>query len=262
MPFHQKGNLQYYTHSIFDDLGVEHGYFTRHGGVSPKPWDTLNLGSGQDNPKRVSENRSRVFNTIGRDPASIFDVWQVHSDNVVCTDRSRSDSDNGYQKADGILTNNPEVTLLMRFADCVPILLYEPNLRVAGIAHAGWQGTLKGIVYSTIETMIKVYEVRPSEILAGIGPSIGPDHYMVGEEIAIQVHSIFGSDTSKVLIDQDGSYRFDLWNANRLMLERSGINQIEVSEICTACHNDDWFSHRADHGKTGRFGAYIFINDN
>jgi copper oxidase (laccase) domain-containing protein len=103
------------------------------------------------------------------------------------------------------------------------------------------------------------YGCRPADIRAGIGPSIGSDHYEIGAEVVSQVRSAFGPD-APILLESRGSITyFDLWSANRLHLERAGVEQIEVAGLCTACHTDDWFSHRAEKGRTGRFGAAIAL---
>jgi copper oxidase (laccase) domain-containing protein len=142
MPFHQAGVLRYFTFDLFDQHGLIHGLFTRHGGVSPAPWDSLNLGGTVgDERANVIENRRRLFEALDRPVESIFDSWQVHGREVICVDRPRP-LDAPHPKADAILTDRPEITLFMRFADCVPILLYDPVRRVAGMVHAGWQGTV------------------------------------------------------------------------------------------------------------------------
>jgi len=166
-----------------------------------------------------------------------------------------------HEKADAILTNHPQVTLFMRFADCVPILLYDPIHRVVGLAHAGWQGTLLKIAQITVERMSSEYGADPGEILAAIGPSIGPDHYEIGMDVAEKVNSVFSNDSPKLLLNREGKVYFDLWQANHFILEMAGIKRIQVAGLCTACHTSDWYSHRAEHGKTGRFGALIALKE-
>jgi copper oxidase (laccase) domain-containing protein len=100
----------------------------------------------------------------------------------------------------------------------------------------------------------------PGDILAGIGPSIGPDHYEVGPDVVSQVRQAFGQSASRLLTDHAGATHFDLWTANRLALEKAGVWQIELAGLCTACHTEDWYSHRAERGRTGRFGAIIALN--
>jgi len=190
----------------------------------------------------------------------VYDVWQVHSAEVICTDVPRP-RDITHKKADAILTDNPKITLFMRFADCVPILFFDPVKKVVGVAHAGWQGTVKGVVTATVDKMASEYGSRPSDIRTGIGPSIAAHHYEVGPEVVHQVRESFGTKADSLLPSQNGSVYFDLWAANHHLLELAGVREIEISGLCTACHPEDWFSHRGERGQTGRFGALIALSD-
>ena len=256
MPIFQHNGLRYFQ---FESLQTKHAIFTRHGGVSPKPWGSLNVGGTVgDNLERVRQNRIRSFEAMERAPESIFDVWQVHSADVVCA-RTPRPLDEAYRQADIILTDQPRVTLFMRFADCVPILLYDPRQGVVGLAHAGWMGTLRDVAHWTVEAMRKNYNSNPADIIAGIGPSIGPDHYEIGADVILKVMQKYGDEAEHLLKSHNGKIHFNLWETNRLSLERAGVGRIEVSGICTACHTQDWFSHRAEKGRTGRFGALISL---
>ncbi len=256
MPFIQHNGLRYFQ---FDSLRTRHAIFTRHGGVSPEPWGSLNVGGTVgDDLTRVKKNRLLSFDALSCAPESIFDVWQVHSADVVCANAPRP-VDESYRRADIILTDRPNVTLFMRFADCVPILLHDPRHAIIGVAHAGWMGTLRDVATSAIHTMQKQYGSNPADILAAIGPSIGPDHYEIGADVILQVMQKFGDESELVLKSHNGKIHFNLWEANRLLLERSGVDQIEVSGVCTACNTHDWFSHRAEKGRTGRFGALLSL---
>jgi YfiH family protein len=261
MPFHQSGAIRFYTFDSFDDAGVTHAIFTRQGGVSPKPWDSLNLGgTGGDDPARVVKNRLLIFQTIDRNPETIYDVWQVHSAEVARADAPRKPQV-PHQQADAIITTKPDVTLMMRFADCVPILLYDPVQHAAGLVHSGWPGTVKRVAQSAVEAMNKAYGTRPNDLLAGIGPAIGPDHYQIGPDVEEQVRRVFGSETSVLLQAANGGVQFDLWAANRLILEECGVQHVEMAGLCTVCHREDWYSHRGDKGRTGRFAVLMAINN-
>lgn len=259
MRYHQPDEIRYYTFEMFDqEPGLIHAVFTRHGGISPAPWASLNVGGLRgDDPVRVMENRVRAFQELNRDPNSVYDVWQVHSADVICTEEPRPP--HPHVRADAILTDRPEITLFMRFGDCVPILLYDPRRHVAGIAHAGWLGTVRGTVTNTVDRMQSVYGSQPEEILAAIGPSIGAHHYEVGSEVISAVQGKFFEDAEYLLPEVDGAVHFDLWAANRLLLERAGVQNIEVAGLCTACHLENWYSHRGENGNTGRFGVLIAL---
>jgi purine-nucleoside/S-methyl-5'-thioadenosine phosphorylase / adenosine deaminase len=258
MIFQDRGKVRYYQFESFDNSTCQ-AIFTRRGGVSPEPWATLNMGGTVgDDLQRVNENRQRGLADLGRDPVTVFDVWQVHGVETVIA-RSPHVPGTPHQQADAIITDQPGLTLMMRFADCVPVFLHDPVHKIIGIAHAGWLGTVRGIIPATLEAIKTNFGSNPADIIAGIGPSIGPDHYEVGAEVVTQVQKTFGVDASSLLVKEGEHTFFDLWAANRMQLEAAGINHIEISGLCTACHTEDWFSHRAEHGQTGRFGAIFAL---
>lgn len=240
---------------------VAHGFFTRLGGVSPDPFDSLNLSiSTGDSREHVRQNRDLIFDVMDRPNSSMFDVWQVHSDTVMCTDTPRNLVEQPI-KADAVFTNNPQVTLLMRFADCVPILIYDPVRKVVGIIHAGWQGTVNQIAIKSINRIAEQYQCNPDDLQAVIGPAIGPDHYEVGEDVYNRASVVFETKDGVLERSINGSWMFDLPKANEVLLKRAGVHSIYQSEICTACDVNNWYSHRAEKGKTGRFAALIGLCD-
>jgi len=211
-----------------------------------------------DDPARVRENRYRTFAAFNRSRESIFDVWQVHSADVAFGEKPRS-PDTPYLKADVILTDKPEITLFMRFADCVPILLGDPVRKVVGIVHAGWIGTVKRVAETAVRAMQARYGCQPRNIRAAIGPSICVDHYAVGPEVIHQAQEALGKQADRVLVNHGDEVHFDLWETNKITLEETGVRCISVANLCTAGQPDDWFSHRGERGKTGRFGAIIAL---
>ena len=150
MTFHTRDGIRYLTFDSFP--GITQAVFTRHGGLSPEPWSSLNFGGTVgDDRQRVRENRQRAFHALNRDPNSMYDVWQVHSADVVISTAPHPHFNNPPEfKADAIITDNPSVTLFMRFADCTPILLHDPKKGVVGIVHAGWMGTVKKAVEAAV----------------------------------------------------------------------------------------------------------------
>jgi YfiH family protein len=260
MTFHDQGEFRYYTFPLLDAARLPHAILTRRGGVSREPYHSLNVGSSVgDDPECVRENRRRAFALFNRDPQSAPELFQVHSTRILLG-RPRVAGET-LPQADGVVTDSPSLTLLMRFADCVPILMYDPVRHAAGIAHAGWKGTLAGVATSAVEALREHFGSRPEDLLGGIGPSIGPDHYPVGEELAGAFRSAFGPAAEAWLQRRADGVHLDLWAANEFVLRRSGVEKIENSGICTACHTDDWFSHRAEHGRTGRFGAMVWLGE-
>jgi YfiH family protein len=254
---HQAGSIKYYQFASFEDQGLYHAVFTRHGGISPSPWKSLNFGASVgDDGKRVQQNKENALAAIGIGMDSVYDVHQVHSNDIVITEHALP-PDGIHIKADAMITRMPGVTLMMRFADCVPILLFDPVNRVVGLSHAGWKGTINKIAGKTVEKMKATYGTDPDSLLVGIGPSIGPDHYSVGADVVEQVVSSFGDSSDQLLLSHQGKSYFDLWKANIINLTEVGVNKIEIAEICTQCRLDDWYSHRGEQGETGRFGVVL-----
>jgi len=258
MNFQTSGGLRYYQFESLTHPDLTHAVFARHGGVSDGHFSSLNLSiSTGDTRENVRENRRRAFRALSRDPESIADLWQIHSASVVVVDGPRGEHYDS-EKADALITNNPAATLFLRFADCVPILLFDPQRHAVGIIHAGWKGTLLKASAAAVKAMAETYGSRPADLRAGIGPSIGPCHYAVGPEVVAQTRAAFpGAD--ELLVPVNGGHHLDLWAANALALREMGVEQIELSHLCTVCHTDEFFSHRGEQGKTGRFGALIAL---
>jgi len=254
----RKEGLTYYQFDLWPDM--THGIFTRDGGTSQAPWASLNLGGNVgDDPKAVRLNHELMYAALGLSERRACTVWQVHSaDVVIVTNPVRGRR--WLALADGMITDRPDTPLAMRFADCTPLLFRDPTSGVVGIAHAGWRGTVQGIARHMVEAMVQAYGCKPSNIQAGIGPGIGPERYQVGEEVVTAVQEYFGTIEGMIRRDHaDKTAYFDLWAANRLDLERAGVEQIEVAGICTAQRTHEFFSHRAEKGRTGRFGAVLSL---
>lgn len=256
--------LVYYR---FDNLpDVKHGVFTRLGGVSSGQWASLNIGGTVgDDPEAVRQNHALIYEAMQVNAARACTLWLVHSADVVVVDGPVQER-RWIAQADGMLTDKPDTPLVMRYADCTPVLFYDPTKGLIGIAHAGWRGTVTGMCANMVKEMAQRFGCNPAEIRAAVGPAIGPERYQVGEEVVAAVQQYFGTTNGGMqegpLIrrdPEDGTAYFNLWAANRLDLERSGVGQIEVAGMCTAANTDEFFSHRAEHGRTGRFGVVISL---
>jgi polyphenol oxidase len=168
-------------------------------------------------------------------------------------------------QADGMVTDQVDLPLVMRYADCTPLVVYDARRGVIGVGHAGWRGTVNGMAASVVQAMVDCFGCRPADLQAGIGPSIGPTRYQVGEEVVAAAQARFGGDLIAQQIIQrdpaDGTAYFNLWQSNRLEFERIGLDpaQIQVAGLCTAAHTDEFFSHRAEKGRTGRFGMVVSL---
>lgn len=254
----EREGLVYYRFEMWPQL--KHGIFTRKGGVSAEPWASLNVGGNVgDDPGAVRENHVRMYDALGVRGDRACTVWQVHSADVVLVDgpvRGRR----WLEAADAMITDRADTPLSMRFADCTPLLFVDPVRGVIGVAHAGWRGTAQGMGSAVVQAMADAYGSRPADIQAGIGPSIGPAHYQVGEEVVEAVEHYFGTTDGLISRDPaDGSAYLNLWEANRLDLERAGVGEVAVAGLCTVERNDEFFSHRHERGRTGRFGVVLSL---
>lgn len=214
-------------------------------------------GTVGDDPENVKGNLDLLISTVGYGLGQLAQVRQIHSAKVI-TARGPMDA---IQKGDAIITNTPGLLLLMRFADCVPILFLDPVKHAVGIAHAGWQGTIKEITLHTVRAMERQFQSNPADLLTGIGPSIGPDHYVIGTDVIERAETVFPNTIEEILIKDDDGVKLDLWKANTITLEKAGVKNIELAGICTACNLDDWYSHRGEKGKTGRFAGVIGLRN-
>ena len=237
--------------------------FGRAGGVSEGPYSSLNVSFAvKDDAESVRVNRARMVGAVGWESHSAVGARQVHGREVVQVVREMAGGPD-LPDCDALVTDEPGVLLLLKFADCVPITLWDPVRKVVGLAHAGWRGTILGIPGATVEFMVERYGSRPSDILAGIGPSIGPCCYQVGPEVVRLADQAFAG-AGVVQRDSDAEMRLDLWTANSETLMRAGVPEemISVAGICTRCHSDLFFSHRAVGGQlAGRFGVVAGIRD-
>lgn len=253
-------DLAYYQFDRFCEDGLVHGCFTRLGGVSQAPWQSLNTGhTVGDDLEHVRENHERICRALDIQRSDMVSPHQVHSATVrVVDERERGQV---CEQTDALVTATPGVYLMLRFADCVPVLFYDPVRRVVGLAHAGWRGTVACIARATVRKMVDVFGCQPAEIRAGIGPSIGPCCYEVGDEVVDAVRDAFPDATQLLQLQESGRWHLDLWAANRYQLALEGLADVEVSGLCTACRTDEWFSHRAEQGRTGRLGAVIGLRE-
>ncbi|HUU41074.1 MAG TPA: peptidoglycan editing factor PgeF [Desulfatiglandales bacterium] len=247
---------------------IKHFVSTRTGGISKPPYNSLNLGFHVgDNPEDVLNNRKRLSSALKIPLNQFTTAGQIHSDKVsIISEGSRGKGGTNHKDAidgaDAMVTNVADICLIVLVADCVPILFFDPQKEVVGIAHAGWRGTLKCIAKNTVRTMETAFGSLTKDIIVGIGPSIGPCCYKVGPEVISQVRGVFHAANEYIVNESgDGTGYLDLQKANLKQLLHAGIEKknIETASICT-CHNPDlFFSYRHQKGYTGRFGAGIFL---
>lgn len=255
------GTVFYQAENLLQFSNLAHGVTTRHGGVSPAPFDTLNLSAHVgDEPERVNENLARVHHALALDRAATVDASQAQAAQVArITENERGTR---IQGVDGLITNVRGIPLLLRFADCAPILLYDPKHQAIGIAHAGWRGTVAKVLTNTVRAMQDAFGTAPQALVACIGPSIGPCCYEIGADVQARVENAFPETHARLLAINGappGGMHLDLWQANALQLHALGVAQIEVARVCTADHTHDFYSWRREHAVTGRFAALIAL---
>ncbi len=244
--------------------GVAHGFSTREGGVSEGIYASLNLGLNRgDAREKVLENYRRFTAAIGADYDGIVCAKQVHGDTVravTTADRGKGIHVPGDFEADGLVTDVPGLCLAVFTADCLPILLYDPVRRVAAAVHAGWRGTAMGIAGRAVEKMTDGYGCRPGDILAAIGPGISLCCFETDEDVPNAMTEAMGAGALRYIqVRDNGKFHVDLKGMNALRLERAGLTpeHIALSDVCTMCSHDRFWSHRATRGQRGSMAAMI-----
>ena len=237
---------------------------TRLGGASTGPHAALNLGLhvGDDNVTVVA-NRRAFFSAFGLPFERSVWCKQVHADTVAVIDSAhagagREDDTQAIGGTDALVTDVPDLPLCVMMADCVPVVLYDPEHHALGLAHAGWRGTVKRICSRTVETMTAQYGTDPAALVAAIGPSIGPEHYEVGANVITAAREAYGDAPILRALD-GGNALFDLWAANEHDLRSAGVTQVEMPDTSTVGALDEFYSHRFEAGDgvphTGRFAT-------
>ena len=225
-----------------------------------------NIGfSDRENPEIIQHNRRSLAEAAGFEVERLITARQVHSATVRIVTaeeagRGALDRESRIPATDALVTNQPGICLMVLAADCVPVLLFEPEKRVVAAVHAGWRGTAAEIVGVTVRVMQEHFGCDPQRVVAAIGPSIGKCCFEVGEEVARVFQQLFPGNQAIVgLGKQPGKYQVDLCEANRKELLACGVKNenIEVAGMCSVCHPDLFFSYRREGEKAGRFGAGI-----
>lgn len=250
---------QFHLLQKFSDQ-IDHAIFTREGGISKKPFDSLNVRFGiGDDHEGVARNRFFVCNALDIKPELLISADQTHSKNVQIIDeeflryRRKSEEIAGF---DAFVTDLDHVALMIQVADCQALLMYEPSKRVVAAIHAGWKGLSQDISGETISVLQSHYGVDPRNLIVCIAPSLGP------------CCSFFSNPESELPASFtpyiDVKKRVDLWSYSLAQLERHGIQKrnMELAKICTQCDRQKrFFSFRSEHGITGRFGVVIALRD-
>lgn len=238
--------------------GFHHGFTTRAGGVSRAPFDSLNLGGKWgDQPAHVAENRRRFRLAAGGQ--EIFLATQVHgAESVVVSPEARPEVIASV-RADAIIATAP-ATVGVYVADCVPALIADARTGACAAVHAGWRGTVTGVLPATLRRMVAEVGTQLRDVRIAIGPSIGPCCFEVGPEVVMAAEAAFpGARAAGAIVERLPRPHVDLWLLNRLAAESLGVppDAIDVAAICTSCDRARFFSYRRDHGQTGQLVAFI-----
>lgn len=254
---YQKINLNELAAYQFEALaGTVNAVFTRAGGISPVPWAGLNMGLAVgDLPANVAHNFAGACRALAVSPERTASCHLIHGNRVLAA-TTENIAELRAQKADALITAEPGLTLTMRFADCTPLLFFDPVHRSVGLAHAGWRGTMQNVVGAVVTAMGTEFGSCPADIRLVIGPSLGPCCYQVQADVFEAAVASF-EDPAVLFEEREQGLYFDMWQANARQARRAGLTQVVVSRLCTACHTAEFFSHRAEKGRTGRFGAFL-----
>ncbi len=239
-------------------------FTTRWGGISTGECAEMNLTFRRnDQPENVIENYRRLCGALGIDPSCLALSHQVHGVTVLEPDETllgtKTPSEGRDPEGDAWITDRPGIALVRHHADCVPVYLLDPVRHCIGLAHAGWKGTVDSIASVTVEAMQTRFGCDPADMLAVIGPSIGPCCFEITENVIEPLTVNFPGQT--FVREENGRHYGDLWACNRYQLERSGIpaERIEVMGVCTACHTETYFSHRREKGHTGTMASLLML---
>nr|MDD6336252.1 peptidoglycan editing factor PgeF [bacterium] len=251
---HENQGIAWWSAPQLEALGLRHGVSERMGGISPAPWNSLNVGgSVGDEQARVAANHTRLMQAMGAENLAQHKTHQVHGTILMEAGPANMRGVQPQPEADGLYTDKRGHVLVKHFADCVPVFVYAPKSGLLALVHAGWRGTVADIAGLAAQKLVQL-GADAGGLYAAIGPSIGPCCFEVGEDCAAHFEP-------GVVLRGAGKPHVDLWQANARFLMQAGVKpgHITLAGLCTACHTDAFFSHRAEKGKTGRFAAVAWM---
>lgn len=258
---HGEENLRALVCEPLEREGFANAFSTRGGGVSAYPDASLNLaGFDEDSAENIRENRRRFVSLVGGEWA-LAACWQVHGREVRVV-RDASEASNESERCDALATGLPGLLLGVKTADCVPVVLGDSRTGACAAVHAGWRGTLAGIVKHALATLQKEFGTKPSDVRAAIGPAALACCYEVGPEVVEAFRAEVSNADALFTPTQEGRALVDLHRANLEQLTESGVRpeRVHALPLCTICRPEDFFSYRRDkrvHGRTGRLLSVI-----
>lgn len=263
---HASESLLWLSSSLLDGHPVRHGFSTRKGGVSPAPWDSLNLGiSRGDSDENVRENYRRFCAAVGVAPECTVLSQQTHSENIRLV--TEADAGKGlffprdYTDVDALITDCAGLALTVFSADCGTILLYDPVRRCIGAVHAGWRGVAMGLATKTVLTMHDVFGTEPKDLLCALGPAIGSCCFETDGDVPAAMRDALGGEADPFMSRQGKKWHVDLKGINAHWLKRLGVTHIDICPHCTACRPDLYWSHRKMGNARGAQAAMLALED-
>ncbi len=260
----KNGTMEYL---VAEGIGVPHCFTTRLGGVSTGTLASLNIGMGRgDDPRNVAENYGILGNAIGFDPEKLVLTHQIHTDvvRIVSQQDHLGFDHHAYPQCDGLITNDPGTALVIFTADCTPILFHDPVTGAVGACHAGWRSTALDIAGKTVKAMVAAFGCDPKNIRAAIGPNVGFCHFETDADVPEALLETYGEEIRPFIHFnryKNGKYHVDLKAVNAFALRRAGVSHIDISEDCTMCRTDRYWSHRVSGNSRGPQGAIIVCKE-
>lgn len=254
--FSKNNDVEYFVSDIFPP-NVIHAFTTRKGGYAPPPLNNFSMGTAQyyDFRDFIINNRKLICSILKMNYERLVMTDQHHTDNVFLLESEDQTDPNGYlTNTDAVITKTKGLPVMLFFADCTPIMLYDINKEILALIHAGWKGTAKNLCFKTLQLMISLFNSKPDDIIAAIGPNIGKCCFEVSTDVGAQLIQTIPENcvSDKIISYKDNKAYVDLKQINALHLKASGITTIDISPECTMCKQNLFFSHRLTGGKTGR----------
>jgi len=267
MKLQDRSGVKFYTFPQLEALGfIKHGFSTRFGGVSEGQYRWMNLSfSSGDEEGKVLRNFQIFAEALAVDPDSMVLSDQDHGVNIRRVekgDRGKGIVKNkDYQSVDGLVTMERGITLVTQHADCVPLFFADAKNKVVAMAHSGWRGTWGEIGKKTVIRMKEEFDSKTEDLYVGIGPSIGPCCFEVESDVLEKLREVTAWTEEDVVVQGKGKYRVNLWQLNKRMLMSFGVpeDQIFVTDLCTQCHPEVFFSHRVYGNQRGSLAGMISI---